>query len=170
VGEDEFNRIIRTERNKAATTMTAIGEHLRSVWDTFARSGDRVGIVCDRLGGRASYAGLLQEALRATVDIIEESDTRSRYIVRDGARRMGVAFMVESETAHLPVALASMTAKYTRELAMARFNRFWSARFVEVRGREIAPTAGYALDARRWLHEIGDVMPAKDRKELIRIA
>ena len=55
----------------------------------------------------------------------------------------------------MPVALASMTAKYVRELAMAAFNAHWTTLAPELR-----PTAGYPLDARRWR---GDAAAALDR-------
>jgi hypothetical protein len=53
------------------------------------------------------------------------------------------------------VALASMTAKYVRELAMHAFNTFWSER---VPG--LAATAGYPVDAKRWLAEAADAVRA----------
>jgi hypothetical protein len=55
----------------------------------------------------------------------------------------------------LPAALASMTAKYLRELAMGAFNAFWQTRI-----NGLKPTAGYPLDARRFKHEIAAVQTA----------
>jgi hypothetical protein len=49
----------------------------------------------------------------------------------------------------LPTALASMTAKYLRELAMRAFNEFWSARVPNLR-----PTAGYPMDSHRFRNAI----------------
>ena len=49
----------------------------------------------------------------------------------------------------LPTALASMTAKYLRELSMRAFNEFWCARVPGLR-----PTAGYPTDAPRSNSEI----------------
>jgi hypothetical protein len=107
------------------------------------------------------------------VEVLEESPEVSRYIVRvvrEGqARRAGVMFLTESEDAHLPVALASMTAKYARELMMARFNRYFAA-LARARGVELKATAGYALDARRWLSEAGAMLTPADREHLVRIA
>jgi hypothetical protein len=45
----------------------------------------------------------------------------------------------------LPTALASMTAKYLRELSMRAFNEFWCSRIPNLR-----PTAGYPKDAHRF--------------------
>jgi hypothetical protein len=67
---------------------------------------------------------------------------------------MRVIFEVEAEERHFPVALASMTAKLVRELAMLRFNRYWSGRMAELK-----PTAGYRNDAWRFLDDIAAVIP-----------
>jgi hypothetical protein len=52
----------------------------------------------------------------------------------------------------LATALASMTAKYLRELAMRALNEFWCARVPGLR-----PTAGYPTDAPRFKQEIAAV-------------
>lgn len=172
VGERDFNSLIRECNNKGETTIYAVGKHLRYVWDELCPTSERCGVVCDRLGGRASYAHILERELKtAQVQILEENDRRSRYVVTNGSRRMGVAFITESEKAHLPVALASMTAKLVRELAMMRFNRYWIAMCRDLTGVEIAPTAGYTTDARRFLEQMSqEVMPKADREALVRIA
>jgi hypothetical protein len=64
------------------------------------------------------------------------------------------AFRVGCEE-FLPTALASMTAKYHRELAMRAFNDFWLARVPGLR-----PTAGYPGDSRRFKREIAGVQRA----------
>lgn len=174
IGERDFNTRMREFGNKASTSAGAIADHLRFVWDRWGDStaGDQVAIVCDRLGGRAAYSGFLKRALPGEIEIVEECDVRSRYVVssHETSRRAGVVFLVEGEAAHMPVALASMIAKYSRELAMIRFNRYWSSVYSEFKGSELRPTAGYALDARRWLDEIGSLLSAEDRAEIVRIA
>ena len=45
-----------------------------------------------------------------------------------------------------PTALASMTAKYVRELHMRLFNEWW-----QIHNPGLRPTAGYYQDARRFL-------------------
>ena len=45
-----------------------------------------------------------------------------------------------------------MTSKYLRELAMAAFNTFWQ-QYV----RDLKPTAGYPLDARRFRQQIAAI-------------
>ena len=51
------------------------------------------------------------------------------------------------------VALASMLCKYLREVCMVQFNAFWAK---HVPG--IQPTAGYPVDAKRFIDEIRPAM------------
>lgn len=176
VPEPDFNDIVRATGSKGETTLAAIGEHLRACWSKFAGGPDPVRVVCDRLGGRTMYASVLKRAVApadATVEVrvLEESDRRSRYMIEGTSGRMGVAFHTEGEQAHLPVALASMIAKLVRELAMARFNRYWSDDVARVRaGVELKPTAGYAQDAKRWLKDAKPLLTEADRAAIVRRA
>ena len=71
-------------------------------------------------------------------------------------RRPAIEFRFQPKgERHLPTALASMTAKYLRELAMRPFNAFWQRHVPELR-----PTAGYNSDAKRFIAEIA---AAKER-------
>ncbi|MEX0586448.1 MAG: DnaJ C-terminal domain-containing protein, partial [Pirellulales bacterium] len=81
-------------------------------------------------------------------EIVRQGQAESRYRWGPPARRVGVRFCVGGE-AHLPAALASMVAKYLRELIMRAFNAFWSTHVPGIR-----PTAGYFNDARRFKDEI----------------
>lgn len=184
IGESRFNHIIRETGNKTSTTGFAIQAHMRKVWEKWGTLSDsanpdshRVTIVCDRQGGRADYAPFLQHALRAdaaSVETLEQTDTRSSYRLTaetpGGIKRLGISFMVEGEQHHLPIALASMTAKYVRELSMNRFNAYWAQQHSQSNQTELKPTAGYALDARRWLTDIASTMSKSDREALTRIA
>jgi len=178
--EVEFNERIRRYGNKARVSFAVVAGLLRRVWDReagredLAEGGPRV--VVDRQGGRTRYSQVLAQAVPgAEVRAVEESPELSRYelVEREGAgsgggsvrRRMSVLFRVEAECEHLPVALASMVAKLTRELLMARFNAYWGARI-----RELKPTAGYATDAGRWLREAGPSLSGEDLRRLVRQA
>ncbi|HYE61464.1 MAG TPA: hypothetical protein VD997_05675 [Phycisphaerales bacterium] len=176
IGEPRYQQIVKDTNNKAETTATAFGEHLRRVWELYGAEPEesRLGVVCDRMGGRIQYSGLIERELPGcTVEIIEESENRSRYGVtaKDAAgreRKASVSFLVEGESLHMPVALASMVAKFTRELSMMRFNQHWNAVRAARGYAEVKPTAGYRNDAHRWLEDIGDVMSEEDKKVLIR--
>lgn len=178
VPEGEFNGIIRATGSKAAVTIATLTEHLRTFWRLARHEPPetRLGVACDRLGGRTAYADILEAAIpESTCDVVEQTEARSKYVLRapDGSgveRRIGVVFLTDGEQAHLPVALASMTAKLVRELAMIRFNRYWSARASAAGLAEPRPTAGYVQDGRRWLAEMKRVLTAEDRALLVRTA
>ena len=67
---------------------------------------------------------------------------------------MTVSFLVEADAVHMPVALASMVSKYTREILMSRFNAWFTRR-----APHIKPTAGYAMDANRFWAEVEPLLP-----------
>lgn len=177
--EPEFNQTVRERNNKADAALASLCRHLRRVWLDHAAvtnaSGEpcRLHIACDRLGGRIAYADILSAILpNARVEIQEEVPQRSRYTLReptDPHRCATIEFLVEGESQHLPIALASMGAKYVRELAMARFNAYFSSRCRDLRGHDLKATAGYSADARRWLADAGDILSARERAELVRV-
>lgn len=165
MSEPEFNSRA-LDGGKARASFAAVGELLRDVWRLLPVAG-HVRVVIDRQGGRTHYRQELAGALPGVqVSELDESAAQSRYhVVDERGREAHVLFRVEAESAHLPVALASMLAKYVRERLMARFNDYWSARLPELK-----PTAGYGLDARRWLSDAGPFLSAHERQQLVRIA
>jgi hypothetical protein len=78
------------------------------------------------------------------IEPVYESHSESRYEWGSPESRTSVSFRTQGER-FLPTALASMTAKYLRELAMRAFNEFWCARVPDLR-----PTAGYPKDSHRF--------------------
>lgn len=176
VGEAAFNDLLARTGTKAATNGWATSRHLRDLWDRWGAEEDSCHggprVVCDRHGGRTDYADYLARAVPgASVHTIEQSPQRSRYTLSGVSpddhrpRAMTVMFTPEAESACLPVALASMTAKLVRELMMARFNHYWCAL-----APDLKPTAGYTQDARRWLRDAGDLVSRDARQILIRRA
>ena len=172
VGESEFNEAVRTGGSKAHLTTRCFARYLRRVVERWGDGSDEVRVVCDRHGGRTSYASMIEMAVRGLgcgVETQEETERCSRYVISGGASLeeagVHIQFRPEAEEAHLPVALASMTAKLVRELSMARFNRYWCARMPELK-----PTAGYVQDARRWLEDLDGVMYDDEREAMVRMA
>ncbi|QOJ01580.1 MAG: hypothetical protein HRU70_14270 [Phycisphaeraceae bacterium] len=168
VAEPDFNRIVRDTGSKSSVTLSAIRD-LLSRARAVVREGEHARVVCDRLGGRTDYEAVARELFAewgvSAVRTLERTTERSRYALDTDAGEVGLVFQAECESAHLPVAAASMAAKYARELAMIRFNRYWCAR------REgLTPTAGYWQDAKRWLAEADDLLDARDRRDLVRLA
>jgi hypothetical protein len=176
--EGQFNELVELTGTKASTTEAGLSAHLSAVWEKWGAmggegTGDGVRVVCDRQGGRTQYADVLRGVFpEARVATLVETPARSSYEVAaagaaggSGARRIVVTFMPEAETAHLPVALASMLAKLTRESFMARLNRFWCERRPELK-----PTAGYRQDGWRWLEDLKDLLTDAEREGMIRRA
>jgi hypothetical protein len=117
-----------------------------------AHAGEPVVIWCDRHGGRRRYAPQVSRAFATPlVQPLEEQPHRSGYAIGGGRT---IEFSVGGER-RLPVAVASMTAKYVRELAMLAFNDFWQRR-----QPSLAATAGYPVDARRWREEAAATVAA----------
>lgn len=167
VFEDRFNRMVSATRSKASTSFTFVAGHLQHLWQRYAEHHPMV--VVDRQSGRSRYRELLALTFpEAEIQILDEQPERSAYeLMAGGSRRMTVSFEVEADANHMPTALASMTAKYTRELLMARFQTWFTRAAPDVK-----PTAGYASDAQRFWREIepriGEL--AIDPSLLVRIA
>lgn len=147
IDEGDFNRLCE-QAGKAQVNFAAAMRLLERIWERHATQHPRV--VVDRLGGRVDYvAPLLRYFPGAELTVLGQSERVSRYRLRRDGSEITISFEAESESRHLPTALASMAAKFTRELFMLRFNRAFAAHRPEVK-----PTAGYVTDARRWLEEM----------------
>jgi len=123
-------------------------------------------LVMDRHGGRTSYQRELRTSWPETViDVRGESEDRSDYRLQRGDATMHLHVRAKADGDHLPVALASMAAKLVRELMMLRLNRFFAGLMPD-----LAPTAGYVQDGRRWLQDVNPVLEARgfDRQTLVR--
>jgi hypothetical protein len=153
VFEDRFNQLVSMTRSKASTSFSFVARHLDHLWQTYGEHHPRV--VVDRQSGRMRYREPLQECFPgAQLTVLEETPPVSAYHIASPRgsqvqRSLTVSFEVEADGAHFPVALASMVSKYTRELLMARFQSYFTAC-----APDIKPTAGYALDAKRFWTQI----------------
>ncbi|MEM9702931.1 MAG: hypothetical protein AAF907_10870, partial [Planctomycetota bacterium] len=98
------------------------------------------------------YAAALAEAFDELPTIVRESAAGSEYTLTAGRHR--IAFRPRNE-AFGPVALASLIAKFTRELLMDRFNAWWTEHLPGLK-----PTAGYPTDAARFRRETAAVRTA----------
>lgn len=165
----EFNRLAARVSNKATINFMAAAEHVERVRRLAAGRGVDAWIALDRQGGRTGYLDPLRTSFpEATLAVLEESESTARYRLRWPAggglpaHEATVSFELGGEERNLPVALASMAAKFARELHMRRLNAFF-ARHVP----GLAPTAGYVQDGRRFLDEVA---PAAERLGIAREA
>lgn len=102
-------------------------------------------VQCDKHGGRNRYLPHLQTIFpEYLVEVYREGREESIYRWGPRERRVEFHFVVRGER-FLPAALASMTSKYLRELAMQAFNAYWRRHVPDLK-----PTAGYPLDANRF--------------------
>jgi len=159
-----FNRLVGRTRNKAVV-MLALA--LRVVDRMFRIAPDRRVRVCvDRLGGRSHYRESLTTAFpEFELQVLEESASRSSYRLVCESRICDVEFVTGGETRHFPIALGSVFSKYVRELCMHVFNRYWT-----VQQSDLRPTAGYFVDAQRWLRAASRTLDRLnvDRTTLVR--
>ncbi len=162
----QYNRLIGATRNKAVAAFGITARLLVYVFRTYADAPTRIFV--DRQGGRVRYLRPLQRIFDgAKIRIVEESDSRSVYHIRDAGRCAEVHFVTAAEAESLPVALASMVCKYLRELFMELLNCWWADRCVDL---NLKPTAGYYVDGKRFLIDIDEAISSEgiDRSILVR--
>ncbi|MSR45796.1 MAG: hypothetical protein EXS13_01795 [Planctomycetes bacterium] len=162
VFEPTLNARFKSGLNKADAVLERVGLLLLRL--VAAAPGIDVEIIVDRLGGRRYYGEFLRHLFPfRPLAIVHEEPERSRYRLQDSGRTIEIAFEVGGDQNHLPIAWASVCAKYVRELCMTRLNAWFCAR-----KSTLAPTAGYPQDAQRWLAESADVVSADERALLVR--
>ncbi len=144
---NEFNRRVRQLGSKGSllteTTLRLAAGMMNQ------HPGEKTFVLCDKHGGRNRYAAALQHVWpESWINVLHEGRAESAYRLNIAGGDAEFRFVVGGES-HLPSALASMTAKYLRELAMRAFNAFWKQHVPNLR-----PTAGYPVDARRFKDDI----------------
>jgi ribonuclease HII len=150
--------------SKAALNFATAMQLVESIATRFPEEHPR--IMIDRHGGRIRYRQDLQQAWpEAKIQILVENNEMSRYRLNIDGRKVTMTFASKSDEKHMPVALASMVAKFTRELHMLRFNKYFATLVPEIK-----PTAGYVQDGRRFLKEIEPILEVNNltRESLIR--
>ena len=140
--ESEFNRAVAQFGSKGRLLSTVTMHVVMQLLAEYEQQG--VEVFCDRQGGRKKYACVLLEAMPDEwFDTLTEQPMRSSYR-RQRAPELTFHFSVGGDS-FPPTALASMTAKYLRERLMAGINGYWQSHIAD-----LAPTAGYPLDAKRF--------------------
>ncbi|MDR1613743.1 MAG: hypothetical protein LBT97_13315 [Planctomycetota bacterium] len=146
-GPIALNKRFASGENKNLALLRETGRHLSRI---AASAGEKPSLVIvDKQGGRNSYLPFLSKQFPGSwISAEVEGADASRYRLSPNGGGMRLSFQPRAEAFSFPTALASMAAKYARELAMAAFNRWFCERIPGIR-----PTAGYPLDAKRWLSE-----------------
>jgi endonuclease YncB( thermonuclease family) len=142
---DELNRSCLKTDNKAVVLAQAAAQFLAKLFKEPAP----LRIAVDKHGGRDRYDAFLAGVFPfVPIRVIEQGSRISRYVIGIGQKRAEIDFMQGADRADFLAAAASMVSKYVRELFMKAFNIFWRS---QVPG--LKPTAGYPLDAKRFLYE-----------------
>lgn len=145
---EQYNRMLDEYDLKSNLLMKGVIDLLSATLQLPGTASIRIAV--DKLGGRNSYGAMLQAAFPdAWPRVIRESAMDCTYELAGLAREVQVTFRPKADTNFFCVAVASMTAKYIREISMRQFNAFWVEKLPG-----IAPTAGYPQDAVRFMAEI----------------
>jgi len=147
---------------KSALNFSITMHHVNRMMKKFHNQHPR--IMIDRNGGKVRYRDDLQLFWpNAKIQVLIEDLQMSRYRIELNGTLSTITFASKTDEKHLPAALASMIAKYTRELYMLRFNRYFGGQIAELK-----PTAGYVQDGRRFLKEIEPLIAQKGiKRELL---
>jgi hypothetical protein len=153
----ELNEVVATTGNKARALFLATVALLVRVLERWP--GEDVTAVLDREGGRLDYGAYLADAFPYH-DVTREPSPKdtAQYSFRQDGRTVRLRFVTRGDSEDLPTGLASMAAKMTRELFMARLNAWFTSRQPGLR-----PTAGYVPDGHRFL---SDAKPVIERERL----
>ncbi len=161
-----YNRRIEQVKNKARVLFIEICSLIQTIFDTCCDNDGAIQILIDRQGGRTAYAPELMRAFPdAQLTILTESEKLSSYQLQFGQRCIRLHFVIGGDDKFLPIALASMSAKYIRELLMLHWNQYFAQLYPNIK-----PTAGYWQDGQRFIQDIkiagGNL--EKDHSKLIR--
>ena len=166
----EFNRACASGYNKAdllSESTLQLAKQLISRQE-LTPGIQNVDVFCDRHGGRRYYASVLQHVFADhQVQVVDETKSESSYCLNhDTEPNATFRFTVKGDS-FAPVALSSIHAKYLRERCMECFNEFFADNH---RGGELKPTAGYPVDAERFLAAVEPTIKRLriDRDHLIR--
>ncbi|MFO0938400.1 MAG: hypothetical protein U0798_18005 [Gemmataceae bacterium] len=157
-----FNELVDQSGSKATVIMDRLATFFRTaveraVHPTTGSTEDPIHFTCDKLGGRNFYGPMLMDTFPDGWPVaVVEGALESRYRILNLGRDITVSFRPRADGENICVAMASMVAKYARELCMKQFNEYWAAL---VPG--ISPTAGYPVDAKRFLSEIRTALKKK---------
>ena len=136
----DFNRILSSRKNKAS----ACQEILAPLMISGVYHSKR--LIVDRQGGRRYYGDWLVSLFPGKRLIaLRELKELSRYELEDCL----IDFQVKADAICFETALASMFAKYSRELCMTAFNRYWDSKIPGIK-----KTAGYYNDGLRFISDM----------------
>lgn len=149
--EREFNDAVERLGNKARYLFEMTGCLLKHLMDNFGTRDLEVN--CGKHGSRISYLPLLSSCFpEAAIQKVCENPKQSVYVLKQRRRTMRISFLENGEEKSFPLALASVTGKYLREVCMLLFNEFWMKHVTNV-----GKTSGYHRGVRGFIDSIRPV-------------
>lgn len=144
----EMNQNFKNGLNKAELNFFKATECIKHLIKLSGDSPLRIEI--DQHGGRLKYEKILVKLL-APKDIKThgENDSGSAYTLLFPRKNVEIRFSKNADKKFVPVALASMAAKQTRERCMDMWNDYFKKSLPKIK-----PTKGYGVDGKRWLTDI----------------
>lgn len=160
-----YNRMVSAVKNKARVLFTAVSALIKDAFDN-CPAGQTIQIIIDRQGGRINYLNSLSLMFgRMEIQVVRQDAAISSYQLTGRGRVVRIHFTTKADTRFLPVALASMTAKYIRQVLVTALNEYFIGHC-----KELKPTAGYWQDGLRFIKDVQTNLPALkyDEQKLIR--
>ena len=161
---EQFNNKINLHGNKSQLLFYEVAHLIKDIIAT--NNDDDVAFYIGKQGGRNFYYGDIRNAFSDyDTKILEEGKKQSRYILGNGRRKIAISFLIDGEDRHFLISLASIIGKYAREIRMILFNRYWANV-----ANGVKPTAGYGIDAERFLNDINQWLTsgAVDLQQVVR--
>lgn len=146
---EQFNHRTQLADNKATVLFSLASQLIDRTYRQF--QNQNIQIVIDKQSGRSHYRELLQRLFPdLQMKILKETDHTSSYCLHSqNQTTMKIHFIAKGDHKQLPIALASMTSKYLRELFMELINAHFQKHCPNIK-----PTAGYYKDGKRFLNDI----------------
>jgi len=149
VPAQDFNRLLLQTPNKATVCQKILSPLMRSA----VNHSDSV--IVDRQGGRRYYGDWLVDLFPGRLLTAQrELKDLSRYKLEECL----IDFQVKADAISFETSLASMFAKYAREICMTAFNNYWTKQHSLIK-----PTAGYYSDGLRFIKDLEklNLMPSQ---------
>ncbi len=152
-----YNRMVSAVKNKATVLFTAVSDLINDAYQTTydSQSDGMLQIIVDRQGGRIDYTRPLRRMFSGLdLKVIRQDNSLCSYELTGKGRTMRLHFVVKADEKYLPVALASMTSKYVREILVDAINRYFISHCANLK-----PTAGYWQDGQRFIKDLQTHLP-----------
>ncbi|MBN1125009.1 MAG: hypothetical protein JXA82_08375 [Sedimentisphaerales bacterium] len=150
----QYNRMVSAVKNKAAVLFTEVCVLIQCAFDTLP-AGQVLQVLVDRQGGRINYQKTLSKMFpELRLKILKQHSLGSSYELSGHGKLMRLHFTVKADYRFLPVALASMHAKYIREILIEAMNRYFVGQCPRLK-----TTAGYWQDGKRFIQDLNRHAP-----------